>query len=188
PIGHLFDFVQERVGVQEVDGPPPAEVPISAPAESVAPEEAAHRLALAIRQPSYLPEGFQFASSLYYPQGLTSPERGTFVLVYTLGGVDPQTLAGTKQPRLLIYQERTSADSMAVMNGEAEQVMLAGHVPATYARALWTPGQQGTLEGADLNAQSLFFNNGDVRVMITYRNGGQEKEQLVRIAESMLSQ
>ena len=78
---------------------------------------------------------------------------------------------------------------MAVMNGQAEDVVLAADdVPATYARALWTAGDQGTLEDADPNAESLFFDNDGVRVIITYRNGDQQKEELVRIAESMLSQ
>jgi hypothetical protein len=74
------------------------------------------------------------------------------------------------------------------MTGQAEDLVLAGDVPGTYARALWTAGEQGTLEETDPNAESLFFNNDDVRVIITYRNGAQEKEDLVRIAESMLNQ
>ena len=188
PVAHLINLVEQRVGVEEVDGPPTTQVPTTAPEEPIAPEEAAQRLGIAVRQPSYLPEGFQLASSVYYPQSLTSPEQGTFVLIYTIGGVDPETLVGTTAPRLLIYQERASSDSMAVMNGQAEDVLLAGSVPGTYARFLWAAGDQGALEGADPSAESLFFEDGDVRVAITYRNGDQEKEELLRIAESMLSQ
>ena len=187
PISHLLGFVEQRVGIEEVDGPPPTEVPVTAPEELIVPEEAAGLLGLAIRQPSYLPEGFQLARSSYYPQSVTTPEQGTFLLVYTIGGIDPTTLADT-EPQLLIYQNRTSPDSMAVMNGQAEDVVLAGDVPATYARFLWTTGEQGTLEGADPSAESLFFDNEDVHVIITYINADQEKEELLRIAESMLDQ
>ena len=187
PITHLLSFVEQRIGVEEVDGPPPTEVPVTAPKTSIAPEEAAQRLGLAVRHPSYLPDGFQLAGSSYYGQSVTTPEQGTFLLTYTIGGVDPTTLADT-DPQLLIYQDRVSPDSMAVMNGEAEDLVLAGHVPGTYARFLWTTGEQGTLEGADPNAESLIFENDDVRVIITYINGDQGKEELVRIAESMLSQ
>lgn len=188
PIAHLLSLVEERVGVDEVDGPPPTEVPIMAPEELIAPEEAAQRLGLTLSQPSYLPDGFELARSSYHPRSITSPEQGMFVLIYTIGGVDPETLVGTNEPRLLIYQERASSDTMAVMTGQAEDLVLAGDVPGTYARALWTAGEQGTLEETDPNAESLFFNNDDVRVIITYRNGDQEKEELVRIAESMLNQ
>ncbi|KPJ51388.1 MAG: hypothetical protein AMJ38_00710 [Dehalococcoidia bacterium DG_22] len=188
PITHLLGFVEEHVGVEEVDGPPPTDVPVTASETPIAPEEAAGLLGLAVRQPSYLPEGFQLARSSYHPQSVSSPEQGMFVLTYTIGGVDPETLAGTEAPRLFIYQERASSDSMAVMNGQAEDVTLAGHVPGTYARFLWTTGEQGTLEGADPSAESLFFDNDDVHVIITYINGDQEEEELLRIAESMLNQ
>lgn len=187
PITHLLGFVEDRVGVEEVNGPPPTELPTTAPETLITPEEAAQRLGLAVRQPSYLPEGFQLARSSYHPQSATTPEQGMFVLVYTVGGVDPTTLANTDL-QLLIYQDRGSSDSMAVMNGQAEDLLLAGHVSATYARAVWAPAEQGTLEGTDPSAESLFFVNDDVRVIITYRNGDQQKEDLVRIAESMLNE
>ncbi len=187
PITHLLGFVEDRIGVEEVDGPPPTEVPTTAPETLITPEEAAQRLGLAVRQPSYLPEGFQLARSSYHPQSASSPEQGMFVLIYTIGGADSTTVS-LEEPLLVIYQQRASSDSMAVMNGQAEDVVLAGDVPATYARALWAAAEQGTLEDADQNAESLFFNNDGVRVIITHKNGGQEKEELVRIAESMLNQ
>jgi hypothetical protein len=187
PVTHLLGFVREHVGVEEVNGPPPTEVPVTASETPIAPEEAANLLGLAVHQPSYLPEGFQLARSTYHPESVSSPEQGMFVITYTIGGVDPLTVP-IGQPLIVVYQQRTSSDSMAVMDGQAEDVVLAGDVPATYARALWTAGDQGTLEDADPNAESIFFDNDGVRVIITYRNGGQEKEELIRIAESMLSQ
>jgi hypothetical protein len=188
PVTQLLGFVRGHVGVEEVDGPPPTEVPVTASETPIAPEQAADLLGLAVRQPSYLPQGFQLARSTYHPQSVSSPEQGMFVLTYTLGGVDPETLVDTKEPRLFIYQQRASSDSMAVMNGQAEDLVLTGDVPATYAHALWTAGEQGTLDSADQNAESLFFEDDGVSIIITYRNGSQEKEELVRIAESMLGQ
>jgi hypothetical protein len=187
PVAHLLNLVEERVGVEEVDGPPPTQIPTFTPREAVPLEEAQSRLGLPLREPSYLPEGFQLASSLYYPQSVTSPEQGTSALIYTIGGVDPETVR-LGEPLLIIYQESASSDSMGVVNGQAEDVLLAGSVPGTYGRALWAAGDQGTLEGAAPNAESVLFNNGDVRVIITYKDGDQEKEELLRIAESMLSQ
>ncbi|UCH86543.1 MAG: hypothetical protein JSU97_08455 [Dehalococcoidia bacterium] len=187
PISHLLSFVEQRVGVQEVNGPPPTEVPVTAPEELTTSEEARQLLGLAVSQPSYLPEGFQLARSSYYAQSVTTPEQGTFLLTYTLGGTDPTTLADT-DPQLLIYQDRASPDSVAVMNGQAEDVLIAGSLPASYVRALWVPGDQGVLEGPDTNAETLIFEDADVRVIITYINGDQEKAELLRIAESMLGQ
>ncbi len=187
PINHLLNLVEQHVGVEEVDGPPPNEVPMTATEELIAPEEAAHRFGLAVRQPSYLPERFQLARSSYHSQSGSTPEQGMLVLIYTVGGTDPTILADT-DPQLLIYEERASSNSVAVMNGQAEDITLAGHVPGTYAPALWAMGDQGTLEGTDASAESLIFDDDDVRVIITYRNGDQEKEELLRVAESMLSQ
>ena len=187
PITHLLSFVEQRVGVQEVDGPPPTEVPVTAAEELIAPEEAAQHLGLAVRQPSYLPEGFQLARSSYYSQSVTTPEQGMFVLIYTIGGADPTTVK-LGEPLLAIYQERASSDTMAVMNGQAEDVLIGDSLPGSYAHFLWVPGEQGTLEGANPNAESLFFENDGVRVIITNKDGGQEKEELLRIAESMLNQ
>jgi len=187
PITHLLNFVEQHVGVEEVDGPPPAELPVTAPSELIAPEEAADRLGLAVRQPSYLPEGFELARSSYHPQSASTPEQGMFVLIYTVGGADPTIFADT-EPQLLIYQERASPNTVVAESGQAEDVLIGDSLPGTYVRALWAPGEQGTLEGADANAGSLIFHDADVRVIITYVNGNQEKEELLRIAESMLSQ
>jgi hypothetical protein len=188
PVTHLLGFVRGHVGVEEVDGPPPTEVPVTASETPIAPEQAADLLGLTVRQPFYLPDGFQLARSSYYPQSPSSPEQATFLLTYTVGGVDPDTLDETKDPYLFIYQQRASSDSVAVMDGQAEDVVLAGGVPATYAGALWTAGDQGTLEGTSHNAESLLFEDDGVLVIITYKNGHGEKQELVRIAESMLDQ
>lgn len=187
PIAHLLGFVERHVGVQEVDGPPPTEIPTSLPGQQLLPEEAQSLLSLPVREPSYLPEGFELASSLYYAESVTSPEEGTLALIYTVGGADPSTLADT-DPQLFIYQDRASSDKTAVMNGQAEDVLIGDSLPGSYARALWVAGEQGTLESTDPNAETLFFENDDVRVIITYINGDQGKEELLRIAESMLDQ
>jgi len=187
PISHLLSFVERHVGVEEVDGPPPTKVPTSLPGHFLLPEEAQSLLGLPVREPSYLPEGFELASSLYYAQSVTSPEQGTFVLVYTIGGADPSTLADT-DPQLFMYQDRASSDRTAVMKGQAEDVLIANSLPGSYARALWVAGEQGTLESTDPNAETLLFENDGVRVIMTYLNGDQGKEELLRIAESMLNQ
>ncbi len=188
PATRVFDFVTQRVGIEEVSGPPPAQVPSVSPEEVMPIDDAQLRLGIPLREPSYLPQGLQLARSSYYPQGIPSPEQGMFVLSYTPGGVVPSTIAGQGKPELIIYQEKASLNAWGVQSDEAEDVLIRGSVPATYARALWVPGEQGTLEGVDANAESLFFDDSDVRIVITYKNGGGVREELLRIAESMLAQ
>ncbi len=187
PINHLFQLVGQHVGVDEVDAPPHTEIPVTAFEEVIAPEEAAERLGFTVREPSYLPDGFQLARSSYHPQSITSPEQGMSVLTYTIGAVDPETLVGTNQPRLVVYQEMASAsDVVWVQTGQAEDVLVGDSVPGTYAHPVWAPTEQGTLESADPSIEGLIFEDDGVRVTVIYMNGDQEKEELLRIAESML--
>ncbi len=185
PISNFFNFVSQRVGVEEVDGPPPTQVPTFYPEQSISPQEAQDLLGVPVSEPSYLPEGFALASSLYYSESYTSPEQGMFTLVYTSNGVDPAAVP-VEEPVLMIYQEQATNDTVAVQTGQAEDVILAGSVPATYAYGTWSPDTDGTLHWTDTDTQRLIFENGEVRTVIVYRNVENAKDELVRVAESML--
>ena len=50
PISQVFDFVGEHAGVQGVDEPPPTQVPVRLPSETVSPQEAAERLGISVRR------------------------------------------------------------------------------------------------------------------------------------------
>ena len=121
----------------------------------------------------------------YYSESYTSPEQGMFVLVYTSNGVDPATVP-IEDPILMIYQEQATNDSVAVQTGQAEDVTLAGSVPATYAYGIWSPDIDGTLQWTDADAERLIFESGEVRTIIVYRNVENAKGDLIRVAESML--
>lgn len=187
PISQMFDFVSEQVGVQGVDGPPPTQVPTTIPMEEVPPEQAAGRLGIAVRQPTYVPDGFALASSAYYAQGGVTPEQGTYKLVYTQGGVDPETLKGQTDPRVIIYQEPATPSTIAQKSAYIEQVAIGGSLPGTYVRGMWAPGPDGTLEWVEGDAEVLVFDQNSVRTFIVYRYGQDEKGELVKIAESMLA-
>ena len=187
PISQVFDFVGEHVGVQGVDEPPPTQVPVHPPKESVSPEQAGERLGLSVTQPTHLPDGFQMASSDYYAQSGTTPEQGMFVLVYTLGGVDPQTVP-LADPLLLIYQERSTPNVIAQKTAQIENVAVGDSLPGTYVQGMWAPGEDGTLQWVEDHAEVLVFDNDGVRTFIVWKNAQQEKDELVKIAESMLAQ
>jgi hypothetical protein len=187
PISQVFDFVGEHTGVQGVDEPPPTQVPITVPVEEVSPQQAAERLGIPVGQPSYLPAGFELASSMYYPKSVTTPEQGQFVQVYTQAGVDPKSVPLTG-PMLLIYQERSTPNIIAEKNAYIERVVIGGSLAATYVRGTWQAGSDGTLEWVEDDAEVLVFDQNGVRTFIVYHFGEQEKDEMLKIAESMLVQ
>jgi nitroreductase len=182
PINQVFDFVGGHVGVQGVDEPPPTQVPTTIPVEKVSPEQAAERLGLPVSQPTYLPEGFELASSHYYTQSISTPEQGMFVLGYAPGG---KPLSG--EPEIIIYQEQATPSTIAQKSAYIEEVVLGGSLPATYVQGIWQVGPDGTLEWVEDNAEVLVFDHDGVRTFIVYHFGGQEKDELLKIAESMLT-
>ena len=187
PIGQIFDFVTEHVGVQGVEGPPPTQVPTTVPAEKVSPEQAAQRLGIPVRQPSYVPNGFELASSLDYREGITSPEQGMYQLIYTEGGIDPKTVP-LADPLLLIYQERATSDTIAQKSAHIEDIVIGDSLPGTYVQGIWAPGPDGTLEWVEGDAEVLAFDHDGVRTFIVWKMGQDKKEDLLRIDESMLAQ
>jgi hypothetical protein len=183
PISQVFDFVGEHAGVQGVDEPPPTQVPVTVPVEEVSPQQAAERLGIPVGQPSYLPAGFELASSAYYPKSVTTPEQGMFVQAYAPGG---ESRYG--EPEIIVYQERATPSTIAQKNASIEEVVIADTLPATYVRGTWQAGPDGTLEWVEDDAEVLVFDQNGVRTFIVYHFGEQEKDELLKIAESMLAQ
>jgi hypothetical protein len=182
PISQVFGIVSEHVGVDGADGPPPTQVPTKLPVEEVSPEEAAQRLGLPVRQPTYLPDGFELASSAYYAQSVTTPEQGMYQIEYAPGGVP---LNG--EPQIIIYQERATPSTITENNAYIEQVTIGGSLTGTYVRGIWAPGSDGTLEWVESDAEVVVFDHDGVRTFITYHYGQNEKDELLKIAESMLT-
>jgi hypothetical protein len=187
PISQVIDFVGGHVGVQGVDEPPPTQVPVNLPGEEVSPEQAAERLGIPVTQPAYLPAGFELASSAYYSRSVTTPEQGMYQLVATVGGVDPDSLRGQPDPRIIIYQEQATSSTIAEKTANIEQITVGGSVPATYVQGTWQAGPDGTLEWVEDNAEVLVFDQNGVRTFIVYRYSQGQKDELVKIAESMLA-
>jgi len=183
PISQVFDFVGEHTGVQGVDEPPPTQVPTFTDGTSVSPQEAAGNLGLAVTEPTYVPDGFKLASSVYYSRGVTSPEQGAFVQVYA-PGAEPQD----GEPQIIVYQERATSSTIAEKNAYIEQVTIGGSLPATYVQGTWQAAADGTLEWVEDHAEVLVFDQGDIRTFIVYRYGQEQKDELLKIAESMLAQ
>jgi hypothetical protein len=162
-------------------------VPTFTDGTSVSPQEAASHLGVPVREPSYVPDGFKLASSVYYSRGVTSPEQGMYQLVYTLGNVAPKSVPLT-DPILLIYQERATSNTIAEDSAYIEQVVIGGSLPASYVKGIWQAGPDGTLEWVEGDAEVLVFDENDVRTFIVYWYGQGEKEDLLKMAESMLAQ
>jgi hypothetical protein len=183
PISQVFGIVSQHVGVDGTDSPPPTQVPVTVPVEEVSPQQAAERLGIPVGQPSYLPAGFELASSAYYSKSVTTPEQGMYQLVYAPGGV-PQD----GEPQIIIYQEQATSSTITENNAYIEEVVVGGSLPATYIRGTWQAGPDGTLEWVEDHAEVLVFDQNGVRTFVVYRYGQEQKDELLKIAESMLAQ
>jgi Ser-tRNA(Ala) deacylase AlaX len=86
----------------------------------------------------------------------------------------------------VIYQEQATASTIAEKNAYIEQVTIGGSISSTYVRGIWQPAPDGTLEWVEGDAEVLVFDNNGVRTFIVYRYDEQGKDDLLKIAESML--
>jgi len=182
PISQFFGIVSQHVGVDGTDQPPPTQVPVDVPVEEVSPQQAAERLGIDVRQPTYIPDGFELVSSLHYEEAITSPEQGMFVLSYAPGG-NPRY----GEPEIIIYQERVTPSTITENSAYVEEAVVGGSLPATYVRGIWQATPGGTLEWVESETQVLVFDHNGVRTFIVYHFGEQEKDELLKIAESMLT-
>jgi hypothetical protein len=182
PISQVFGIVSEHVGVDGTDSPPPTQVPITVPVEEVSPQQATERLGIAVTQPTYLPAGFELASSVYYPKSVTTPEQGMYQLVYAPG------VPRDGEPQIIIYQEQATSSTITENNAYIEEVVIAGSLPGTYVQGMWNAGPDGTLEWVEDHAEVLVFDQNGVRTFIVYRYGQGQQDELLKIAESMLTQ
>ena len=182
PISQVFGIVSEHVGVDGTDSPPPTQVPTTVPVEEVSPQQAVERLGIPVRQPSYLPAGFELASSSYYPKSVTTPEQGMYQLVYAPG------VPRDGEPQIIVYQEQATSSTITENSAHIEEIVIAGSLPGTYVQGMWQAGLDGTLEWVEDDAEVLVFDQNDVRTFIVYRYGQEQKDEMLKIAESMLAQ
>ena len=188
PISQVFDFVGEHVGRRRAwtsRRPHRCRPPL--PWNVVSPDRPQQRLGIPVRQPTYLPDGFELASSVYYSTRAARPRsRGCSSTRLRPRRVDPETLRTTTRassstksgPRPAPLQRRTPI---------SRRSSSAARSPATYVRGIWQAGPDGTLEWVEDHAEVLVFDQNGVRTFIVYRYGEQEKDELLKIAESMLA-
>ncbi len=163
PAAQLVRFLENHVGVSET-GPPPIVPPPTEIVEGsdVTPQQASELLGLPLRQPSYLPPDFRQVSSRYYPRPISADAGGVFTLAYT-----ETSSEAANPPTILIYQEHTSASTIAVQNGFAQDIVLPDGTNATYVEGSWQPSGSEIVWGED-GAQTLVIDAGGLRSIIHY--------------------
>lgn len=181
PISQFVRFVRQLIGVTEIDGPPdffPATDTLEGTNVTIA--QARELMGLPLREPGSLPPGFQAVASRYFPQAITADQGGLFELAYELVG------AGANPPTLVIWQEQASPNTVAVQSGFAQPLALANGVQGTYFEGMWWVEDTQILWGAE-GAQTLLFDQGQVRTVILYLGGDKlDIQALLAIANSML--
>ena len=106
-----------------------------------------------------------------------------YQLEYAPGGVPRDG-----EPQIIVYQEQATSSTIAEKTAHIQEVTVAGSVPATYVKGTWQAGPDGTLEWAEGDAEVLVFDQNGVRTFIVYRYDQEQKDELVKIAESMLAE
>ena len=90
-------------------------------------------------------------------------------------------------PSIIIYQEQATSSTIAEKTAYIEQITIGGSLPATYVRGTGKPDPTARWSGSEVDAEVLVFDQNGVRTFIVYRYGQEQKDELVKIAESMLA-
>jgi len=184
PVAQLVRFAGQHLGVTETSSTPTVP-PVTdiVEASSVTAAQAGELLGLPVRQPTFLPAGFQPVSAQYFPQPLTANQGGVFLLAYAAA---PDTPADSP-PTILIYQEHSSGADIAVQQGSAKNLTLSDGTQATYVEGSWSASGSQVVWGAD-GSQTILFDRDGVRTIIRYVNGPPlQPGELVTIAEGMVA-
>lgn len=183
PLTRFARLVGEQVGVVETSAPPSLPPPTRiVEGEDISLEEASAILGLPLRKPTELPPGFVLVASRHFPVGITADLGGTYMLAYQ--GPD----SGSPEPPLiLIYQERSTGNSIAVQEGSTSSFLLSDGTIATYVEGSWRAAGAQVIWGED-GAQTLIFDRGGLRTIIHHLGGDRLLPQdLLAIAQSMVA-
>ena len=174
PAADFVRFLGHHAGVTETSAPPaaPEDGTLSQGVDASA-SEAASLLAIPVREPATMPQGFTRTSSQYFPQALTAAEHGMFVVIYDGVGAS-----------IVIYQEHASGATISAQEDSAFDVTLADGTPATYVDGAWTASSTG-FEWTDGASQTLLFDRGGVRMTIRYSGSRVDRAILFSIANGM---
>lgn len=182
PVAQLVRLVGGSSGVSETSAPPTVP-PVTEIIQSrgVSADEASALVGVPVHEPTFIPEGYERVSSQYFSQAITADKGGVYVLAYE------DASAPGDPPTILIYQERTSSNSIAVERGFSQNVWLSEGVPATYVSGTWRS------TGSDLSwgqeeGQTLVFDLGGVRTVIHATDGDLAMSDLVEIAGGLAGQ
>lgn len=177
PAAELVRFLGGQGGVSETSTPP-AVPPVTqvVKGNDATAAEAGALLGLSVYEPTFVPDGYEQASSQYFPKAITSEQGGLFVLAYEGSG-----------NKILVYQERATSNSIAVERGFAQDIVLSAGVPATYVSGSWGPVGSDLVWGAD-GGQSLLFDIGELRTVIFASDGNLSITELSAIADSLARQ
>jgi len=174
PAVEFARFIGEHVGVTEsASQPPVSPVAQEVQGTDVSPGEAADLLGLPVRAPARLPEGFELASSTFFPRGVTSQD-GMLLLAYANG------TGGT----VLVFQEGAGGDHFAAAPGSAQDVTLADGTPATFIEGGWQ-AEAGEAFWSGASARSLVFEREGVRTTIQDLGGSMVAGDLGAMADGM---
>ena len=182
PVAEFARFVGGNTAVVETSAPPTVP-PVTEVIQSndTTAAQASALLGLTVYEPTFMPAGYDEASSRYFPEAIVAESGGVFTLVYEGSGV------GENSATILIYQERISSSSIAVEEGFAQDILLSNDIPATWISGTWRP-LGSTLTWGEDDASTVIFDLGGLRTIIQTTDNGLLLQDIVTIADSMAKQ
>lgn len=180
PVARAVRFFGQLVAVTETDGGPEVSPPTETmEGRDVTTAEAQELLGLPVREPTYLPAGFQKTVSKYFSRPITADRSGLFTLVYE------RTDDEEEMQTLIVWQEHASTGTLAVQSGYAQPLTVGG-VEGTYYEGTWHKVGSEIIWGSE-GSQTLIFDHDGVRTIIQYLGSARlALRELVAIAESMM--
>lgn len=181
PVARAVRFFGQLVAVTETDGGPEVSPPTETiEGRDVTTAEAQELLGLPVREPTYLPAGFQKTASKYFSRPITADRGGLFTLVYERTGYE-----GGVQT-IIVWQEHASSGTLAVQSGYA-QPLIVGSVEGTYYEGTWHKTGSEIIWGSQ-GSQTLIFDYEGIRIIIQYLDSARlALGELLAIAESMMA-
>ncbi len=182
PAAELARFVGGHIGVVETSAPPTVP-PVTEVIEGndTTAAQASTLLGQTVYKPTSLPAGYHETSSRYFPDAIIAESGGVFILAY-----GHASTRGSPEI-VLIFQERTSSNGIAVEQGFAQDILLSNGTPATWISGTWRP-LGSTLTWGEGDALTIIFDVRGLRTVIQATDSSLPLQDIVAIADGLAQQ
>jgi len=174
PARRLAESVADQFGAREATPPQLTNLPEPEIIEvlEITAAEASSIMGIPVSEPS-VPAQFRLVSAGYYPNSVTAASGGSFVMTFSSGN-----------SQITVIQEGAAGEDLAAGNASLSAIVLQDGAAATMINGSWATAGDG-LGWSGSEGQSLVFDRGGTRTIISYEGPDAHAGTLVGIAASM---